>query len=591
MTGPIATSREYDIREALHLRLADLRTPTSSERLPEPSLKGQYTRVDNALARINEITTPQGQRTLYGAERWARDFQFLSELHSPYPNSDDHKIRDEVWRALPASKFKFFQELFVHPLDRIVPKVSPFGTTDQLFSRDHVRSLSVLGCIVHPDMLPDDMLHRLGIVNFVSESGKLFRPVERLERKAQLSVVSQLKLLWDASQPLSRGQYRVLVLREPTPTLCGRYELSVDPARKDVYGQVLLSHFDADTGSRVVQLFTEVRSLMRRFEHARKEYNAETEALAAARSSSAEARTVLRQGSEYDRRATELLQSAGDSLGSPRDPVKVDAQNRLARAAPLRDSDGRRNILIAASRASAAESRLGKRAEAAANMLGYLEKDRLLVKGQVELEASHLKSFFSAVTNAARSFRVSPDLGKDTLFTDEKKDAARGFVQRLGLQRENFEKQFLLLPYRRFAEQSVLAVLALESALQLQSRGGAAQSITDLLVIKMRFDTYQSISDMKAALVHPERTSFRRLFDASAKLAQDHQMAVGLMAAGLMDGETEERHNSELLIRLVSRMKSRLATYKQQSLSEEDRLRVYDNLKKYCSLIITHSTR
>jgi hypothetical protein len=580
MTGPIATSREQDIRKALHLRLAELRTLASAERLPESSLKGQYTRVDNALARINEITTPVGQRTLYGAERWAQDFQLLSELRSPNPNSEDHKIQNEVWRALPASKFKFFQELFVHPLDRIVPKVGTSGNTDQLFSRDHVRSLSVRGCLVHPDMLPDDLLHRLGIVSFLSESGKLFRPVERLERKAQLSVVSQLKLLWDASQPLTTGQYRVLVLREPTPTLCGRYELSVDPMRQDVYGKVLLSHHDADSSSRVVQLYTEARSLLRRFEHARKEYNLESEELAAARSSSAEARTVMRLGSEYDRRATELLQSAGDMLGSPHDPTKVDAQNRLARAAPLRDSDGRRNTLIAASRAGAAESRLRKRSEAAANMLGYLEKDRLLVKQQVELETSHLDSFVTAVINAARTFRASPDIGRETLFSGEKSDAARGFVRQLGLSRENFEKQFLLQPYRRFAEQCVRAVSELEGALQAGGRDRAAQRISDLLAIKVRFDTYQSISDMKAALVQSGSTTFAELFRFSNGLAQKQAISVGCMDV--------ENVSTELLKQFTLRMSKRLAIYKRQSLPEDDREKVYENLKKYLDTILRH---
>ena len=62
MTGPIATSREQDIRDALHERFAELSAPSTAERLTQSGLKGQWTRFDNTFERINAISTPLGQR-------------------------------------------------------------------------------------------------------------------------------------------------------------------------------------------------------------------------------------------------------------------------------------------------------------------------------------------------------------------------------------------------------------------------------------------------------------------------------------------------------------------------------------------------
>ena len=136
-------------------------------------------------------------------------------------------LRSQLWRALPHSRFKTFQEAFCAPLNFAVPL--------ERLDYKQLNRLSLSACLVSPDYVPNKLLSNLGLVSWPDETPER---LAALAAKSSPAIINGLKGIFESLQPIAERNSRIKEVRNYTPEVLGSYPVlaAIDPT---VFGSLI----------------------------------------------------------------------------------------------------------------------------------------------------------------------------------------------------------------------------------------------------------------------------------------------------------------------------------------------------------------
>lgn len=501
----------------LEAKLENGALPSRQQRTITERLQGLF---DKRLE-LETATITKKQRESYGLERWDRDFIRLQDvrvLEGSRLSGD--QIRNIIWRMVPNSTFKRFQELFCDPQNFIVPRF----TVDQRGRLAFVRepdwgNLSVHGCLVSVDRIPDEFAEKTKLLQFTPKERR--SPLLRYMRKSDIHVIDSLKLLWDSSRPVRSAPYsedgppgtgkdlRVLAIRRPEATLANQYP-NAAPFPIGLHGSVLYTREDfSDRVTRKnpilgpqkvaplrIQHFPTIYDAHRKTLHARRSYEQEQPALTAIRSDIQALLVELNR--DWRRGAPDEVKEAlrarvkstlgeGIKLLEPAvDRRKRNAHDLLALVEDVRDSRGRTNPSVAACRMSYALRDLQERLAETYDKSGFNERDRGILSAALTAEArilSRVRKTLAERTEAVfgpESRRCPPASAINSLVPD--RDSLSSIQYR---------------PFSTFAGLLRVGVAELEKGLRAGQRTKSEEAVVKMYVVTKFFAAKVIVESMK----------------------------------------------------------------------------------------------
>lgn len=150
--------------------------------------------------------------------------RFFADASSSLPaspwTSSVGALRSQLWRALPHSRFKTFQEAFCAPLNFAVP-LEPLDYKQ-------LNRLSLSACLVSPDHVPNKLLSNLGLVSWPDETPER---LTALAAKSSPAVINGLKGIFESLQPIAERNNRIKEVGQYTTEVLGSYPVlaAIDP--------------------------------------------------------------------------------------------------------------------------------------------------------------------------------------------------------------------------------------------------------------------------------------------------------------------------------------------------------------------------
>ncbi len=117
---------------------------------------------------------------------------------------------NHLWKCLPSTRFKRFQELFCEPSNYAIPKPNLVAPCVEYSSRHNLNTCSLAPCLVSPPRIPFKLLVDLGIV---PEPTRKLTDIEILSIKSHPMVIQTLKALWESAHPLAGHNHRFIIVR------------------------------------------------------------------------------------------------------------------------------------------------------------------------------------------------------------------------------------------------------------------------------------------------------------------------------------------------------------------------------------------
>jgi hypothetical protein len=157
-------------------------------------------------------TTPQMEvfREQFGIEWGERFTPVATFVKQSFFGLEGKALVEHLWRQLPNSRFKRFQEAFCDPADYAIPKPNLQAPCVEYPTREVLNTCSLTGCLVSPARVPFKLLVDLGIVP--EPEGKI-SDLEALAIKSDPGVIQTLKALWASAEPIARNNNRFVIVR------------------------------------------------------------------------------------------------------------------------------------------------------------------------------------------------------------------------------------------------------------------------------------------------------------------------------------------------------------------------------------------
>lgn len=371
--------------------------------------KQRIQRLLGKRAEIEDLASTQNQREAYGIEAWHRDFVRLRDLHTaPGTHHEGEALRNIVWKAVPNSRFKRFQQLFSHPHQWIVP---PFDidTNGTVTFRDapDFDGISLKGCLVSPDLIPDELADTIALTTFGPEDER--RPERRLRKKH--GDVQRLKKLWESTVSLQDHHHRVLEIAKPTPEIDQVYGDVPGPDPEALGSVLYVREQEQERGAQrklTVQHFDSAYGAYRKTLHEEQVHETEITALA---SMNVQVQTLIQRFDTEWRDPEAREQLIGEcsstlsecvrSLELCTNTYKVEARDLLAKAHTLRDSLGRQNVSATMARMVGVINRFSERYHEMFPKGGYNQQDRMALQRSIKEQEAVLWNFRKSVVEGA----------------------------------------------------------------------------------------------------------------------------------------------------------------------------------------------
>jgi hypothetical protein len=171
-------------------------------------------------------TTPQMEeyRRISGA-KWSERFTPVATfIKQKFFGYEGKQLVEHLWRQLPNSRFKRFQEAFCEPADYAIPKPNLSAPAVVFPTKVQLNTCSLAGCLVNPARIPFKLLVDLGIV---PEPDRKLSELEALAIKSQPRVIQSLKASWESTTPIARGNHRFSAIRPMSDETAHRYPEAV----------------------------------------------------------------------------------------------------------------------------------------------------------------------------------------------------------------------------------------------------------------------------------------------------------------------------------------------------------------------------
>lgn len=148
-------------------------------------------------------------RARFGAA-WSDSFSPLQTFtKQAFFGLEGSALVNHLWKSLPSTRFKRFQELFCEPSDYAIPKPNLVAPCVEYPSRAYLNNCSLAPCLVSPPRIPFKLLVDLGIV---PEPTRKLTDIEVLTIKSHPMVIQTLKAVWESAQPIAGHNHRFIVV-------------------------------------------------------------------------------------------------------------------------------------------------------------------------------------------------------------------------------------------------------------------------------------------------------------------------------------------------------------------------------------------
>lgn len=556
--------------------------------------KAEIRRIANHLpARIalEELAASGKQREAYGTQKWDQNFIRLRDLE-PAPDSAKTalQLRQVVWDALPNSRFKRFQELFSHPHQVIVPR-SMFSDSDHIIKPDThtLNTCSLQGCLISADLIDDNFASQIGLVTF--SNTELRRPAERLRRKADVSVLQNLKKLFEQSTPLDekKRDHRVLLINNPEHSLHGSffYTRQTGSAADHIHsenGQIAMRRLS-------IQFFPGAYEVFRKTQHTQSGYRLETGALSEMQNdlqqlvkiidrdwraeASPESKDILRT------RAIEIIARHHSTLENCPNEYKQAATVLLASSAELRDSLGRTNPAASMAKLNKAARTILKRMEEIRPKGRFNTQDSMLISGHIAANEAVFKRFRSAVEANAQVLDPK-HISRLAVFSEKPLSALQlqsnlnGLLVRLGVHPDDF-KDIQMQPFLPFAKAIQQQLLALRQAVADRNPEEAQRALVKSYLNWKLYAVHITFEHTKEKIAHATTLSLQEIRDFVGAV---HTMFQARPVLPDVVVSTFEKPFMQMTATLLQ-IKQRLSAYSEQGVTLTEQARIYKDFKKY----------
>lgn len=563
-TKPLRTASIVDLREANSREIGRLDAALEEASFPEGTDRETVVAELSArLAQRIELETAvstTAQRQAYGYARWESSFVRMQEVRVPEGcRLTEDQLRQALWRAVPPSNFRRFQELFCDPHNLVVPRFRiEHGTRVVFLDNPDFSEMSVAGCLVSPDRIPDDFCK--GVLQIKFSVKELEDPRARLLRKAEIDVIGSLKRLWDSADVVSTREtrsFRVLLIHRPSAETEAYYSYAA-PFPVGLHGTLLVTR--GDTSDRIVKKNPllgpeQVRPL--RIAHFKTIYDAHRRALHVACGYRRESEDLVtlqsrvkmgleRIGTEVRREAEQGVKDSvraevSDTIDLGKETLEgsIAAGKRYAaeffkKVQGCRDKSGRINWAVVVNRMRSAEGLIGSRVGEITVKGGHIQIDEKHLRAILDREYTILKTF--ADTLAANADALLVRQRKPGLVSrpaEIRSVSAAVALSRLVPNRRSLET-VACRPLSTFAGLLRVGCQDLESALQRKDYRQIEESTVKLHIVSKLFKANDHLQTIKALLIDPDYVPFdevKREVD-SIRTALSRKIVRGVIVRG-----------------------------------------------------------
>lgn len=519
-------------------------------------LRAGLTKAYAARSELELLASTHSQREAYGLANWNAQFVRLLQIEPPAGcKLTRQQLRTALWRAVPACKFKRFQEAFCDPHNFIVPRFELSQDGKVVFDRTvDFKDLSVAACLVSADRIPDDLALSLGILPPEARSTK--SPLSRLKIKCTVDAINHLKSIWDSASSLSERDFRVLVVSSNKKNTNDDNNGTILYTREDVTGRVQRR---APLGGPAwvnparAQHFTNSFGAYRKTLHAKTSYDSESQTLSKLLSS---IQTLLHRLSNEWKKSTpkavkeeiggeirDAIAATINTLARCSERNKTWARSRLLLVQDLRDSLGRVNPGVTGSRVAHALKALERRVKQAVDKIGYNERDRALIRDRILKDAEALSSVRKALlTQSERVLRQSPLFSKKRL-SEQAIDLEVSGVKALLLPTLTQLNGVQMRPLATFAKAVAHQSIGLEAALRSRSTTTTKEAMVKIFILTKLSATQVVLERIKEKLTGTEIVPIGTI----SKLVEDLESALAARVFPAMRVDRHELVFEELL--------------------------------------------
>lgn len=548
-------------------------------------------------------TTPQmdAYRGRFGVD-WNERFTPVSIFSKQaFFGYEGKALVEHLWRQLPNSRFKRFQEMFCEPADYAIPKPNLAAPCVEYPTRDELNRCSLTGCLVSPARVPFKLLVDLGIV---AEPDRKLTDLEALAIKSQPSVIQSLKAIFESTAPLAPNNNRFAVVN-PLNESAARHYTEAKALPEGVVGSLIYTRenvaVDRSTvrnqrtpwtaPQRIPAFFSNIYAARRKTEHQTSTYQLETTTMGNLALEWNELTTRARD--EWRRNAPQevkqeirdalvrLVAHTREELSSVTHHLKQQAA-KIFEALEARLQRGSNNITTHITSANGAVTRLEKQLATAPYKSGHNTVDRDQLTRMIE-DGEHA---FGLIRNSlfATGSRLRDDLSRrDGFFnqrglSDEQRAAqATILLSRMRIPAGALTQVAPVRPLRAFAIAHQNAYAQLRNAVMTQDAQRAREAMVKLVVYS-KLQHANAIFELLRALTS-------RSDVVPLKELRRHASAL----RALLEAQSPFPYNSvpefqsvyQKLRKTVSIIATALEGYEQKGLDLEERAQMYSRLRAY----------
>jgi hypothetical protein len=548
-------------------------------------------------------TTPQllDYRARFGVEWSDRFIQVSTFSKQAFFGLEGKALVEHLWRKLPNSRFKRFQETFCEPTDYAIPKPNLEVPCVEYPSRETLNTCALTGCLVSPARIPFKLLVDLGIV---PKPDTKLTDLEALAIKAQPSVIQTLKAVFESTELLAGQNPRFTIVRSPSQATARAYP-KAKALPESCTGALIYTRENVAIDRSSVKnqrspwvapqlipaFFANVYSARRKTEHQTATYKLETTTIGSLALEWNELNARARH--EWRRAAPqEVKQDIRDALvrlvGRSREELRSVEHHLKQQAAKSfealeeRLNNGSNNITTHITTVNAAVTRLEKRLSTMPYKSGHntVDGDQLtqaIEKGERALDLIR-KSLFPA------GCRLRDEINRrDSFFTQrglsegERTRQAHVLLSRMDIPFAALNEVPAVRPFRAFAAAHKAVLSELRSSVLSQDAKQAQQAMVKLVVF----------SKLQRANAIFEKLRSLTSGSQAVPLKEIRQHASSL--SSLLEMRSVFPHTTapqfqpvyEGLQRKVRAMANRLNEYHSQGLDLDERSQMYSRLRAY----------
>ena len=297
-----------------------------------------------------------------------RELEAISEFkpmeeqaNNPITQEHFRKADSKEWGKSRSSRLKLAQDIFTPPRKRRVPK------EEGLYENTPHDEIPLECCVFNPSLIPNRFLERFKLTEKFTKD---MTPFQKMKRKAE--AIPDVKTFFEHLEPLFKGVYRLLVLKDYDPEFDGII----------IYSRYL-GMLPEPVDRKIMQVFDNVYSARRKTEHEDKGYEAELPKIKSAelriRAINKQVGAIRAKDPDRELKEEEACKKLAEEIKELQritNYYKRSAREVLKNIAELKDSLGRKNLAATCAQLLTVLRHIKERPQQIFGKSKYTSKDR-----------------------------------------------------------------------------------------------------------------------------------------------------------------------------------------------------------------------